>query len=532
MTIDDVDDDSGDSLASPCPLDKDKDHAVVPPSAAARESLSEVFYISENQSLKALALLSLGLKNSDGMPTFNLAALPWSAALRPTALKMTAKDLRAEIIRRSVAAENVLNAPRPSQWTVPKATEWLEKNPIVAAHEVAFIRATIAHRVLVAERSQLEHAEDANDDRSQVAKGSKWFGKFPHLRLIHAVIDDDNIKAAYIWRLHVPSGRMAVENRRTAEAVQSNVWYMVAEKWNDESFSPTTSVKDSHSDFSWPIPIPFDAVGEFMRATPEKVEEKWNAMNLALKRGIQNWECSGQGDGGYMENDNIDEDDDNDNNENSDGGAEVDDNNTHQFGSLRGRSQRSLDLRRNFFGDKNSYLLYLWDVLEEHGLVQSSMQQLLDGIGSSNGCDGVPSVIGGKSKRDKDDSLASSKKNKSNSLETAVEKLGESLAKHSESVLFASRNSSKEREKDREDKERDRELIIRNKLDERIDMLRDNKRALEIRMLEPQFINNEAALARFDCTIRGIDEEIDMKLAQLNSMIATPTRSNQSPEDV
>ncbi len=60
-----------------------------------------------------------------------------------------------------------------------------------------------------------------------------------------------------------------------------------------------------------------------------------------------------------------------------------------------------------------------------------------------------------------------------------MEKLGESLAKHSESVLFASRNSSKEHEKDHEDKERDREFIIRNKLNERIDSLRDSKRALE-----------------------------------------------------
>jgi hypothetical protein len=66
---------------------------------------------------------------------------------------MTAKDLCAEIIWHS-AAENILNAPRPSQWPVTKASDWLEKNPIVATHEVAFIRATIAHRVLVAERSQ------------------------------------------------------------------------------------------------------------------------------------------------------------------------------------------------------------------------------------------------------------------------------------------------------------------------------------------------------------------------------------------
>jgi hypothetical protein len=124
-------------------------------------------------------------------------------------------------------------------------------------------------------------------------------GKFPFLRLIHAIIDDNDIKGAYIWRLQIPSGRMAVENRRTPAAIASNVWYMVAEKCNDESFSPTTSVKDTHSDFRQPISIPFNVVSNLLPATPEKVEEKWNWMNLALKQGITNWECSGQGDGGY-----------------------------------------------------------------------------------------------------------------------------------------------------------------------------------------------------------------------------------------
>ena len=96
-------------------------------------------YVSEGRSLNALAILSLGLKDDDGSPTFNPSVLPWSAALRPTALKMTAKDLRAEVTRRNVAIENVLTAPRPGKWTVAKATEWLVANPIVAEAEVAFI---------------------------------------------------------------------------------------------------------------------------------------------------------------------------------------------------------------------------------------------------------------------------------------------------------------------------------------------------------------------------------------------------------
>ena len=112
----DADDDSISvkSLDTPRPLE-DED-------AAPREILSEQWYVAENRSLKALAFLSLGLLNDDGIPTFDPAVLPWSAALQPTTLKMTAKDLRAEVVRRNVATDNVLHAPCPGQWTVARAT--------------------------------------------------------------------------------------------------------------------------------------------------------------------------------------------------------------------------------------------------------------------------------------------------------------------------------------------------------------------------------------------------------------------------
>jgi hypothetical protein len=38
-------------------------------------------------------------------------------------------------------------------------------------------------------------------------------------------------------------------------------------------------------------------VATLQPATAEKVEEKWSQMNLSLRRGIQKWERSGQGDG-------------------------------------------------------------------------------------------------------------------------------------------------------------------------------------------------------------------------------------------
>ena len=61
-------------------------------------------------------------------------------------------------------------------------------------------------------------------------------------------------------------------------------------------------------------------------------------------------------------NDGDDDDDDEDNIDNIGG----DEGEKHSFGSLKGRRRSALDLRRNFFDDKNTYLLYLWDVLDEH----------------------------------------------------------------------------------------------------------------------------------------------------------------------
>jgi hypothetical protein len=85
--------------------------------------------------------------------------------------------------------------------------------------------------------------------RGDGGPGGSWIGKYPHLHLIHAVIDDNDIKAAYLSRLNLPSGHVAIEQRNTPAALALNVWQMVTDKWNDPLFLPVTSVKpNTHSD--------------------------------------------------------------------------------------------------------------------------------------------------------------------------------------------------------------------------------------------------------------------------------------------
>jgi len=92
--------------------------------------------------------------------------------------------------------------------------------------------------------------------------------KNPILRLIHALIDEDDIKRAYLMRLDVSSDRMVIENRNTPESKAASVWAMMSRKWNDPQFSPTTMKIDLHSDFHDPIAIDHDVVSDMTPATP------------------------------------------------------------------------------------------------------------------------------------------------------------------------------------------------------------------------------------------------------------------------
>ena len=156
---------------------------------------------------------------------------------------MTAGELREEVLRRRVAAGNQKH-PRPSQWMATTAMNWLNENPIKNAQEVNFIMSTISRRIKIAQRASLEPVVGpwtTASRRGDGGPGGSWIGKYPHLHLIHAVIDDNDIKAAYLSQLNLPSGRKAIEQRNTPAALASKVWQMVADKWNDTLFLPLTN---------------------------------------------------------------------------------------------------------------------------------------------------------------------------------------------------------------------------------------------------------------------------------------------------
>lgn len=331
------------------------------------------------------------------------------------------------------------------------------------------------------------------------------------LRLIHALVDHDDIKSAYLTRHDLPSGRMAIENRNTVEARMGTVWQMMADRWNDPNFLPVTGIfPELHSDFSRPIALNHDYVSQMQVATAEKVEEKWNTMNLRLKRVIDGWEASGQGDGGHL---NFD-DEAFDYSDEMSFPDEVNVSEEH-FGSLKNRSQAALDQRKNFV-DGKTYLLYLWQMLDTHDLLRSSMQRLNSSTASGNASFGVPSVVGHKHGYSEDDdsmtnqSKGSSKKQKRSD---EIDKLSLSITQHGQSLVKVAKLAALQQQRDR------------------IHSLEDTRRNLVIRLASDDVAGNTILSNVITTEIEKINEEIKELTISLNNegKDKTPRKCNRSP---
>ncbi len=129
--------------------------------------------------------------------------------------------------------------------------------------------------------------------------------------------------------------------------MKTDVWHLLAHKWNDKDFAPEImSLPQLHTEFTLPDFILHSEVAALTPATAKKIEDKWASMILEMNHCIANWQKSGQGKGGIEDIDNAED---------------------QVFGSLANRCQHALASRQSFFSDRQLYLLYLWEMLERHG---------------------------------------------------------------------------------------------------------------------------------------------------------------------
>jgi hypothetical protein len=245
---------------------------------------------------------------------------------------------------------------------------------------------------------------------------------------------------------------------------------MMAVKWNDPLFSPSLILMgELHSDFGGQIVIDHDVISDLTVATAEKVKDKWSGLLHGLKQQIEKWERSGQGDGGYIDDDAFGDDDEDETRRPA-----------HKFGELSNRSQGALDSRAAFFRDKESYLLYLWEVLECNGLLVSSMQRLNGLAAAANGADGIPSVVGAAKPGD-DSSVTTADGDKHGNTQK-MKDLSTTINEHGKRMVSIAKMKCNQREKDRNEREKDRSYAMQAEIRASLRSLGAEKRQMTIQM--------------------------------------------------
>jgi hypothetical protein len=169
------------------------------------------------------------------------------------------------------------------------------------------------------------------------------------------------------------------------------VFEAIADLWNSPAFNPYAPPSECHSDYVTGTICFHNEIVDYSVATAQKVEDILASFRSDLIRIINNWERSGQGDGGIeaeSQNDNllVVEDDSTSSSSSSSSSLQIDDNDStrRNIGVLRQRSARALNNRAAFLNGRPSYLLYFWEIADKYQLLQSTLQRLNNSTGASD----------------------------------------------------------------------------------------------------------------------------------------------------
>ena len=166
--------------------------------------------------------------------------------------------------------------------------------------------------------------------------------------------------------------------------------------WNSPQYNPVAPASNCHSDFQSAISCTHQDVAGLTPATPQKIQDLLTSMRSDLVRIIRRWERSGQVEGGA----DSEQEEEANNNDDVESVSSMGATSIHtgrsgspaHMGALAGRRARALETRAAFLNGRPSYLLYYWEVADRHQLLQSSLQQLSDSVGATDG--GLTSLSG------------------------------------------------------------------------------------------------------------------------------------------
>lgn len=325
-------------------------------------------YLESNNSKKQLFLMCFGLTDDEGAtPMLDLDAEPWNT-IKKRDIKPTRLDYTEEILRRSNQQR------KPANWGLNKCMEWLQEHPLVDQQDIEFLKNEV-HRV----RAVILNAQQEVRDEEARRAGGQWRGPIPYMRLI-LCLTEDAVKAAFLRRADARTRQEL--DARNSDVRPPTAFELIADKWNDKDFNPVAPASECHEDFAAPTNCAHSQVATLMPATSQRVEDALASIRSNLLRVIQDWERSGQGEGGRHAGDDDDEEDGE-----SAGDPEnsiILDTESARFGSLVSRSECALQNRAAFLRGKPPYLLYFWEVAENHQLLRSALQRLDDDVGASD----------------------------------------------------------------------------------------------------------------------------------------------------
>ena len=259
-------------------------------------------------------------------------------------------DLVDEIIRRKLIASGVPSATN-KQMKKPVALAWLKEHPITNEEDIDFIRSKVSTFLINVRLAEAEKAET-------FGKRDQWSGIIPLLRLIHCLVDFDDIKEALQTSFSTKS-RQEIDGRNNTETMRVDPWSLVADKWNDRGYNPNSTVFDDlHDEFRKCTDISHKQVEGMGKCTPDKAKKKFFSMKNDLIPIKNNWEKSGNGDGSVQ--------------------ASVRDDS-----SIDSSEQELINAndKRNFLNGKSPAILYLWAQAERNDLLRTVCQQVENSIG-------------------------------------------------------------------------------------------------------------------------------------------------------
>lgn len=352
------------------------------PEDEREKSLSQKIYESLGYSKKVLFVLCLGLKGNGNCPLIDIDRSPWSKENKQN-VKPSNADLAVEVQRR----QRVLEFPgssndkrfqmKPKNKKREALIEWLEAYPINQAHCVEFLKKE-ARRV----EDVLQRAITEEKETSLALKHGAWTGPIPYLRLIHCITDCDDTRHAFLHRNDVME-RAELDAQGSSERPTTG-YEVIAQKWNDPTFNPKTKISSCHDDFCVEHDLSHVEVAHIVPADSVGIKNRLSSIRSVLLRMIQNWEESGQGDGGrrrIIDTEELVEEV----TRGEELPTEISIHSEINWGALEGRTQEALDNRANFLQGQPSWYLYFWELADSFQLLASTVQRLSTDVGAAGG---------------------------------------------------------------------------------------------------------------------------------------------------